>query len=259
MANHSSFILSPIENILYDVAGITRAIGGGIATYPIWEYVLESVFLKMTGAQEQKMKCICWEIASVDFEIRRDIYVKWDLGECSTLKHKRAIFKYLSDAMKKVKKDFDIESAIDLSQIFNDTQNIINHFYEESGIKGFMGRAFAEYKTVYGSIGPFCLSSQLIFNNCDNCSHNRDTGKPFTCSVKKGLAYMYGSLYNHRNRCAHNILSYQQNRPSLDTLYENDSIYENYFIRFSLLIMIDKILISLFKSFKAEIDTFKLF
>lgn len=259
MGNHSSFILSPIESILDDVASITRAIGGGIATYPIWEYILQSVFLKMTGAQEQKMKCICWEVASVDFDIRRDIYLKWDLGECSTLKHKRAIFKYLSDAMTKIKKDFDIDSAIDLSLIFNDTQNIINRFYKESGISGFMGRAFAEYRMVFGSIGNDCLSSKHIFNNCDNCSHKNDLAKPFTCNVKKGLTYMYGSLYHHRNRCAHNILSYQQNRPSLDTLYDNDSIYENYFIRFSLLIMIDKILMSLFKAFKAEIDTYKLF
>lgn len=259
MGSHSSFILSPIESILDDVASVTRAIGGGIAAFPIWEYVLQSVFLKMTGAQEQKMKCICWEIASVDFDIRRDIYLKWDLGECSTLKHKRVVFKYLCDAMTKIKKDFDIASEIDLPQIFDDTQNIITRFYEESGIKGFMGRAFAEYKIVYGSIGYHCLSSKLIFNNCDNCSHRTDSGKPFTCSVRKGLTYMYNSLYNHRNRCAHNVLSFQQNRPSLDTLYDDDSIYENYFIRFSLLIMIDKILISLFKSFKLSIDTSKLF
>ena len=36
---------------------------------------MQSIFMKMTGAQEQKMKCICWEIATIDFDLRRDIYL----------------------------------------------------------------------------------------------------------------------------------------------------------------------------------------
>lgn len=259
MSNHSKFILTPIEGILDEASNITRGIGGGIEIYPIWEYILQSILLKMTGAQEQKMKCICWEIASVDYDIRRDIFIKWDLGECSTFKHKRKIFKYLLDALKKIKKNFDIESTIDLNQIFFETKNILIKFYEESGTNGFMKKSFEEYLEIYNSIGPYCLSKELIFNNCENCRHKNDLTKPYTCAEKKNLVHMYESLYHFRNRIAHNLLSYQHNKPNFDTFIDNDMIYENYFIRFSLLIIIDKVFINLYKIFKAELDLSKLF
>ncbi len=56
MSVHSTFILSPIEQILNDVGSITRAVEGSISIYPLWEYILQSVFLKMPGAQEQKFQ-----------------------------------------------------------------------------------------------------------------------------------------------------------------------------------------------------------
>ena len=259
MSVHSKFILTPIETILDEASNITRGIGGGIEIYPVWEYILQSILLKMTGAQEQKMKCICWEIASVDYDIRRDIYIKWDLGECSTFKHKRKILKYLLEALKKIKNDFNVESTIDLNKIFFDTKDILKKFYEESGTSGFMKKTYEEYIEIYNSIGPDCLSKELIFNNCENCRHKNDLTKPYTCAQKKNLVYMCDSLYHFRNRIAHNLLSYQHNKPNFDTFIDNDVIYENYFIRFSLLIIIDKLFISLFKSFKDELDLSKLF
>lgn len=62
--NHNKFILLPISEILKDVATASVGVGTGIETYPLCDYVMQSVFLKMTGSQEQKMKCICWELAS---------------------------------------------------------------------------------------------------------------------------------------------------------------------------------------------------
>ena len=53
--------------------------------------------MKMTGAQEQKMKCICWELTTVDFEIRYDLYNNWNLGECSALSAKNKIFDTIED------------------------------------------------------------------------------------------------------------------------------------------------------------------
>lgn len=70
---------------------------------------------------------------------------------------------------------------------------------------------------------------------------------------------MYSCLYFHRNRCAHNLTSYQQNRPSLELLSGIDSVYENYYIRFALLIIIDKMMISLYRIFQHEADHLKLF
>ena len=63
---------------------------------------------------------------------------------------------------------------------------------------------------------------------------------------------MYSRMYAHRNRCAHNLMSYQQNLPSLKSLSSADYIYENYYIRFALLIIIDLIITELYRIFEKE-------
>ena len=82
---HTKFILTPILSILKESIIACRGIGIGIETQALSEYVLQTTFLKMTGALEQKMKCICWEIASNDYEYRYQ-YLKKNYGECSSYK-----------------------------------------------------------------------------------------------------------------------------------------------------------------------------
>ena len=56
-------------------------------------------------------------------------------------------------------------------------------------------------------------------------------------------------LYKHRNRVAHNLLSYQQNLPTLSKLKEKNNKYENYFLYFFMLIFIDELFIYLYKKY----------
>lgn len=259
MSTHSTFILSPIEGILSDAMNVICTLSGSMASFPIWEYILQSVFLKMTGAQEQKMKCICWEISSVDYEIRRKIFNKWEFGECSTLKHKQTILKHLHEAIKHINEHCDIERKIDLNTIFLNSTNLIDEFYEKSGVKGFMCRPYMEYKQLMSHLSSNCLSITSIFKNCANCTHRGDSSRPEICAKSKGLSSVYERLYIHRNRCAHNILSYQQNKPELNMLYNVEHIYDNYFFRFLILIIIDKLFIELYKVFKSEIELSELF
>lgn len=85
---HTSFILEPLENILKK--GITpgTAIDDGINAFPIGEYFMQSLFLRMTGAQEQKMKCICWELATNNYQYRYEFLKNKSYGECSSYKDK---------------------------------------------------------------------------------------------------------------------------------------------------------------------------
>ena len=56
-------------------------------------------------------------------------------------------------------------------------------------------------------------------------------------------------VYDHRNRCAHNLKSYQENLPKLNTLINETYLYENYFYRYILLIVLDEIFILLFQKY----------
>ena len=58
-------------------------------------------------------------------------------------------------------------------------------------------------------------------------------------------------VYHHRNKCAHNLTSYQENLPSLRELVKEEYRYENYFYRYYILAVIDEIFMLLFKKYMA--------
>ena len=237
--------------MLEDAANATQCIGQSIDIYPLCDYIMQSIFMKMTGAQEQKMKCICWELATVDFEIRYDLYNNWTLGECSTLSAKNKTLAILLKAISKIKDDFDPNSVIDKNSILQETKEILIKFHRNSNINSFSSREYQEFIKIFDTIEDKCIyqildKNQVLFSKCDNCSNRK------TCTKQKMLDNMYSRMYAHRNRCAHNLMSYQQNLPSLKSLSSADYIYENYYIRFALLIIIDLIITELYRIFEKE-------
>lgn len=251
MSIHSNFIYTPLSDILEDAANATQCIGQSIDVFPLCDYIMQSIFMKMTGAQEQKMKCICWELATVDFEIRYDLYNNWNLGECSALSAKNKIFVFLLKAISKIKDDLDPNVAIDKNIILQATKDTLMKFHRNSNINSFSSREYQEFIKIFDTIEDKCIyqildKNQVLFSKCDNCSNHK------TCTKQKMLDNMYSHMYAHRNRCAHNLMSYQQNLPSLKTLSSADYIYENYYIRFALLIIIDLIITELYRIFEKE-------
>ena len=112
------FILTPIINILQDTVTACAGIGYGIETQSLAEYVLQTTFLKMTGASEQKLKCICWELATNDYGYRYR-YLKKNYGECSAYEDKSSIYKDLIHAISGLYSRYNIDSLfndIDISE-----------------------------------------------------------------------------------------------------------------------------------------------
>ena len=61
--------------------------------------------------------------------------------------------------------------------------------------------------------------------------------------------YYNNDLYHHRNRIAHNTLSYQQNLPELESLKNETDFSRNYFFWFAILTLIDEIFMVLYKEY----------
>lgn len=122
---HSKFIKTPIIDILKDGVNACAGIGRGIETYPLCDYVMQSLFLKMTGAQEQKLKCICWEMATNDYDYRRTYLdkVKSDYGEFSTYDQKNNVYKQLINEIKRYNSTFEIENYQWIKDIDDTTKN----------------------------------------------------------------------------------------------------------------------------------------
>jgi hypothetical protein len=230
MNNHSDFILSPITHILEDVTTATAGIGNGIETYPLCDYIMQSIFLRMTGFQEQKMKCICWELATLDYEYRYKRYTLKPLGECSRYDEKKTIYKDIIEQIKNRILDFDVSTFIDRAELLQETISFIKGIFVDTNLSIWEQNSFIEF------LKDSTLIQPTHFGTNDNLFVNT-------------LQDKYTLLYNHRNRCAHNTLSYQQNLPTLKTLANDDYKHDNYFIRFAILILIDKIFIILYNKY----------
>ncbi len=233
---HSDFILSPITDILKEVVSASAGIGSGVETFPLCDYVMQSVFLKMTGFQEQKMKCVCWEMATVDYEYRY-YFTKTPLGECSSYSEKQKIYRDLVNQIEKYGLDFS-KIAIDKKSILTKTIAVILDTFSNSNLSIWAQKDFISFQTISKSIKDthFVSEKGTLFSDA---------------TLKK----MYGDhLYRQRNRIAHNTSSYQQNLPTLKTLMNKDYKYENYFVYFLILVLIDSIFIELYKKYLTTIE-----
>lgn len=243
--SHKKFILSPLSDILKNATSATFGLRNGIETYPTFDYILQSVFLKMTGAQEQKMKCICWELATYDYDYRYKRFTQKTLGECSNLDEKKIVFKDLIEQIKKYDEQFKIEEDIK-NNILQKTIDDIGNIFLNSNLIHSSQKSYEEFNIIKAKItNKYILPDEnSLFTNKSSLSN-----KEFD------LIEIYSEhLYKHRNRVAHNTFSYQQNLPTLNTLIQENYKYNNYFLYFFILILIDNIFIDLYKKYLEAVE-----
>lgn len=288
---HTNFILSPILNILRETVTACTGVGEGIETQSLCEYVLQTTFLKMTGASEQKLKCICWEIATYDYEYRHK-YLRKNYGECSRYADKNSIYVDLKTEITKIDETFSISSIfedIDISQkisgyivkkAIKNQQKKGKTFTNENLQKAIAGmqnyyskHGLCEEETIrlkktelllikYEEIVSILDNSLLSVWKQHEYNFFKTKWEDFisinfatTELFDSNLQTIYETIvYNHRNRCAHNLTSYQHNLPTLQSLLNPNFDYENYFFRFIILILIDEIFMRLYRTFMAAID-----
>lgn len=89
---HTDFILNPLMDVLADGVHACTSLPVGIENSALGEYFMQSLLLRLTGAQEQKLKCICWVMATNDYRYRYDLLNVKNYGECSEYKHKKGVY-----------------------------------------------------------------------------------------------------------------------------------------------------------------------
>lgn len=236
MNNHIEFIIKPITSVLKEVVNASSGVGTGIETYPLYDYITQSVFLKMTGFQEQKMKCICWELATFDYDYRY-IFLKKPLGECSTYEEKQIIYKTVVNQLEKYGVAFR-NLEIDRVNILTNTISDITDTFANTNLSIWAQKDYINFHTIIKEIkvNHFANEKNSLFSS-------------------ENLYRMYENhLYKQRNRIAHNTLSYQQNLPTLKNLIHEEFKYDNYFLYFAILILIDKIFIELYNKYLNVIE-----
>lgn len=250
---HSEFIETPLINLLRDVVSDSNNVNDGIEFYGICGYVLHSLFLRMTGAQEQKLKCICWDLATEDYEYRYSRFNKWELGECSRLKDKSIVFSDLVAAVRALKPNYSVfGNAPANKQTFIDKTFVsIKSILDNSNIVTCYP---GEYDTYLDIVNQFDINNIEAGDQLFRCPDNLTLENMTDDTV---VAATYTLLYKHRNRCAHNTLSYQNNIPTFQEL-NNEIVqrYYNIFLFITILIVIDNLFMQVYKKYRNVLSRF---
>ena len=257
---HSEFIETPLIEILKEGVRACHPLGVGIHTEPMKEYFLSSLFLRMTGAQEQKLKCICWELATHDYDFRND-YLK-NIGD--------------------PRKYGEFSSFIQREKVYNDLIRqllLLNegnrpHCTCLEDYKKFSQSVYTRVK-VQLKKEPLCSWLQKEIQDLEDTNIMIDTNimtdpnngptspTSFPARAKEWKYKLFRndleSIYDlvvkqHRNKCAHNLTSYQRCFDSFDRLKDKDYPRQNYVYRFVILILIDEIFIELYQKYKELVE-----
>ena len=244
MINHREFILTPVESVLKEAIVANFGIGSGIETYPVNEYIMNSVFLKMTGFQEQKLKFITWEIASNDLEYRRTLLNNDDkLGEYSKLEAKNKVFRRFVEAIMILDKEFNVYESLNKSNLQKETTDYVKKVFKGTNLSTWHQRKFNSFfKTNENELIPI---NQFLQPNSKG-----NLGPLFQSIIQN----RYEELYKQRNTLAHNLSSYRVSSQSFRELAITTDKDKNYFIWFSILILIDKIFIDLYKIYVVKLS-----
>lgn len=237
MSARIGFIKTSIMEVLQEgIAAVDCMQDGGLETFPMLEYTLQSIFLKMTGYGEQKLRFIIWEIASYNLVFRYNLLKgEYSFGEFSQLCDKKKVY---------VKLRKEISTFIN-TDIFTD--DVKNHILQE--VREEMNLIF-EHSTLKNAF-PNEYERFLAFLT----TWNADSFAKGNELLRDNLVPFYSEyVYKLRNRCAHNSLSYQQDYLGFEDMQKPYMVYANYFTCFALLLLLDKIFVYLFKSFERQVE-----
>ena len=240
MSQHSRFILKPMSDLLIEALSAISTIGDGIESVPVSDYILQSVFLRMTGFQEQKLKCIVWDLATIDYVYRFERFSKRPVGECSCYDEKNIIYKDLYRMLS----DKGVEISDDIrNDIFEQAKEKIIEICSKSNLRKWYSLQYVEFESYLTEISSLCImTEEHLFKQASNCTNKEKDGKQWRCTHGLCMQKVFEqAVYQFRNQCAHYTQSYQNNLPTLKTLASPYYRYCNYFVRFFMLVLIDEI------------------
>lgn len=218
---HKEFILTHLTDLIEQTLRPMDLYKGQVCNYIMKEYVLQTLFMKLTGCMEQKAKCILWDIATHDFEYRREfLRENPKQGEYSKYDSKNFVYGALVEYGGMID---DTRKKELLTQLVDFKKKIL----EESILKVWLPRELRNLKIKELFATKRWAGSSLLESPLND--------------------EIYEKLYKHRNRCAHNVLSYQGNVMNPQKIKEvGDASYATWF---TLLVLMDMIYMELYKMF----------
>ena len=172
MSKHRDFILTDFSEFIEDSVQLSQGISLSIGSYGICEYVFLTLFLKLTGASEQKMKCLCWEMGTEDYEFRRKyLEINSKYGEMSNDESKKYVFQNLVKIITKADDSFIVENFIDKATILKDVKEFVLTIFKDTMLSSWNLRDYNNFEEIYDKVFlPESLEEigSSAFSSCSN-------------------------------------------------------------------------------------------
>jgi hypothetical protein len=227
---HDDFILTPLSEIVNEA--IISCSGLGFSGIKLRDYVRHALLLRLTGALEQKCKCISWEIATYDFIYRYENFEKNSQLGYSGYQEKSKLAKYMFE------KIHDVEYSSIIQKCFCECKKYFDDSIFPSDFADWFGR---DSKSIADSVVE--LQKVLVVDTT--------SGK----KMKKTLLRednnqnaLYEKIYRTRNSYAHNTKCYQAEKTSFADLSSLELTFSNNCLAwFFTLLYIDLVFIESYK------------
>lgn len=235
MRQHESFILKPMSSLVETAVLSVSGTGLSMDCFPFCRYVKDALMLQMTGFQEQKLKCIMWELATDDYDFRYKYILQQNLGECSNIKDKQDIFKHIIRQIRKKEPGYIIPEPV-RDNVVVSAKIVMNTMFDGTILRAGSDREFRDYQDISKSLTKtsFGDGEQLIRGLVDGMD---------------AVLFYNDYLYRQRNRLAHNTASYQENIPSFMSLADPNDKLRNCFLFYAYLMMIDGVFVEAFRKY----------
>lgn len=236
---NKKFIYTKISSILFDCIEKINNASSSINFYPANEMFLQTVFLKLTGAQEQKFKSMLWEWGCIDLDYRKHLlkYCNYNNQNNYPEPKNYSVYCEKKDFIEKMYNAIFKEINIDKCYFLCDDNGVrLNDKFIASS-KDDMTNSFIKTNSFYSKINLF----KNYWNDNSGFVNNTElelivkqvlkekNKKELLIFTDKFVNNCYEKLYNFRNKCAHNMFVYQNAYPSLKELSnmnENDNVFK---------------------------------
>lgn len=257
------FIKTPVSQNIKSVCSVMNEYQS-IAVYPSIEYILNSLYLQVTGSIEQKLLLIAWQTATNNNKLRYNIF-KGNQKCVSSLADKNKLYCSLIREIRANSIPKYNPYTIPSKDLFNKAKGSIDTIIKYHPLCDCFSKNIAEY----------CNVSQKIQNHiedltCENIQKNASdffeeissstTPKKQKNNDKKELLGFKNDLlksiyndfiYQKRNTLAHNTIKIPQ--LTIPELFDSRVRFDNIFIHLLILTYIDNIFIHLYKDYKESI------
>lgn len=252
---HEDFILTSASKVLQDALYAMGILSTDIKVWPSKEYLLQALLLKLTGFQEQKLKCIRWELATDDYAYRYKHFgstASVRFSEGSSLEDKKSVYQDMYTALAEMEGKSSCDNFITtLSQTAYDAARIELQRLKSSSIYQLIARQCNDFEVLLNTyLQPACFcSGNSMLKGCSSCAQDPNKHIPGAVHCLTTIETLMRKTWELRNRCAHNTTSYQSNIPALRALASRAYQYDNYVTSIILMLWTDAIFTGMFKHY----------